>query len=244
MNSLFNPDISTMRALAEDAAARMLDHEAHQPVTTRSEVPTTQVVDSLLQFFTVLENIDTAEKDVIAAEQVSEITDYGLRVLDELRERSNAIHHEETKNMWEQLSIPLAIWAARHRLPITELEMVINALTIQANRSQESATLVILADIMSEIIETVSPTIRSDVDRSNPRRPWRVINLNHGIVATRCGDPQRMEAVFEQLLYRLPEDAPGFFDEGMRQMDIIGYPAHVRAVMEKYYRRTHKPTLH
>lgn len=233
-----------MRSLAEEAAARLLDHESRQTAVLNNDVPTTQVVDSILQFFTILESIDSAEKEVIAAEQFNDIADYGLRLLDELRQRSAATRDEESKNIWEQLSIPLALWSARHQLPLNELETVINALSVQANRSQESSALNVLAEVMSEIIEAVSPAIRSDSDESNPNRPWRVLNLNLGIVATRSGDPQRMEAVFEQLIYRLPEDAPGFFDEGMRQMDIIGYPPHVRAVMEKYYHKTHKPTLH
>jgi hypothetical protein len=32
----------------------------------------------------------------------------------------------------------------------------------------------------------------------------------------------------------LPEDARAFFREGMEQMDIVGYPDHVRAIMSRY----------
>ena len=46
------------------------------------------------------------------------------------------------------------------------------------------------------------------------------------------------------LVFRLPEDAPGFFAEGMEQMDIIDYPDHVRHVMQTYYQLTNQPTLH
>jgi hypothetical protein len=53
-----------------------------------------------------------------------------------------------------------------------------------------------------------------------------------------------MEQAFEQLLIRLPEDAAGFFREGLQQMDIIGYPDHVRRVMEKFFQLTNNPTLH
>ena len=101
-----------------------------------------------------------------------------------------------------------------------------------------------ICDAVDVIINAVAPQIKQDLDKSNPGRPWRVLNLNHGIVATRSHDPKRMEAVFEQLIYRLPDDAPGFFRDGMQQMDRIGYPEHVRKVMEKYYELTNKPTLH
>jgi hypothetical protein len=44
-----------------------------------------------------------------------------------------------------------------------------------------------------------------------------------------------MEAAFALLTTNLPEDATRFFSEGMEQMDALDYPAHVRAVMEKYH---------
>ena len=53
-----------------------------------------------------------------------------------------------------------------------------------------------------------------------------------------------MNSVFEQLLQRLPEDAEKFFAEGMKQMDIINYPEHVKHVIEHFYQLTNKPTLH
>ncbi|MGD8925773.1 MAG: hypothetical protein PVG20_02915 [Thioalkalispiraceae bacterium] len=53
-----------------------------------------------------------------------------------------------------------------------------------------------------------------------------------------------MESVIEQLVFRLPEYAPGFFAEGMAQMNITGYPVHVRTVMQHYYQKTNQPTLH
>ncbi|WP_428634967.1 hypothetical protein [Sedimenticola sp.] len=43
-----------------------------------------------------------------------------------------------------------------------------------------------------------------------------------------------MEEVFGQLVSNIPQDARGFFQEGMQQMDIVGYPDEVRQVMEKY----------
>jgi hypothetical protein len=46
-----------------------------------------------------------------------------------------------------------------------------------------------------------------------------------------------MEAAFDVLTRKLPEDAARFFSEGMQQMDALDYPAQVRAVMEKYHRR-------
>ena len=68
-------------------------------------------------------------------------------------------------------------------------------------------------------------------------RPWRVLLLNRGIVATRSHDPSTMEEAFTFLIRHLPEDAAQFFAAGMQQMEALNYPAHVRQVMEKYHRQ-------
>jgi hypothetical protein len=44
-----------------------------------------------------------------------------------------------------------------------------------------------------------------------------------------------MEEAFEALAEHLPEEAPGFFREGMGQMDALGYPQRVRIIMQRYY---------
>lgn len=244
METWFNPDIDTMRTLAQAATTQLLAQEKQHPAAS-AKISTDQVVDSLLQFYAILASIDNAQPEAeIESHNMETLADHGLQILDELRQRSITAKCANAQNSFEQLAIPLAVWAARHHLHVSELEIIVNALSIQANRSHEPQSLTLLADVMGEIIETINPVIKHDLERSNPGRPWRVLNLNLGIVVTRCGDPQRMEAVFEQLLYRLPEDAPGFFDEGMRQMDIIGYPEHVRSIMQRYYDKTHRPTLH
>ncbi len=244
MDPEFNPDVDTMRMLAENAATQLLAQEK-QHAATPAEITTDTVIASLMQFYAVLDSIENPQPEVaIEPHDLDALAEHGLQLLDELRQRSIAAHCANAQNSFEQLSIPLAVWAARHQINLSELEIIVNALSIHANRSHESKKLALLADVMREIIEAINPVIKRDLDRSNPRRPWRVLNLNLGIVVTRGGDPQRMEAVYEQLMYRLPEDAPGFFDEGMQQMDIIGYPQHVRNIMQRYYDKTHRPTLH
>ena len=93
-----------------------------------------------------------------------------------------------------------------------------------------------LARVIREIIDAAADEIRQDLEQSNPMRPWRIINLNYGIVATRSHDPVLMDEAFGALVENLPQDARAFFREGMQQMDIVGYPEEVREVVEKYDR--------
>jgi hypothetical protein len=175
---------------------------------------------------------------------MQDLADHGLGLMNELNDWAIKLQCDEAQQIFTGLSIPMALWCARQHMPLTQLEPVVNALSKLANNTPDTRLLGEISDAVDVIIDAVAPQIKQDLDKSNPGRPWRVLNLNHGIVATRSHDPKRMEAVFEQLLYRLPEDAADFFREGMEQMDIIGYPEHVRSVMEKYYHLTNQPTLH
>jgi hypothetical protein len=87
---------------------------------------------------------------------------------------------------------------------------------------------------MEEVIEAAAEELQMDDDRSNEWRPWRVINLNSGIAATRSLDPELMERTFEKLGRRLPYDMPGFFADGKRQMVVQNVPEAVSTVMNRY----------
>ena len=61
-----------------------------------------------------------------------------------------------------------------------------------------------MCQMMDEVIEAASEKLQMDEDKSDTWRPWRVINLNSGIAATRSLDPELMERIFEKLGRRLP----------------------------------------
>ena len=66
------------------------------------------------------------------------------------------------------------------------------------------------------------------------RSPWRILNLNYGIVATRSHNPELIEQAYDSLAKNLPQDARQFFKEGLQQMEVIAYPDEVREVVERY----------
>jgi len=200
---------------------------------------------SLDQFFNILAAIESkGQAQQFSADEMRDLADHGLGLLNQLNDWAIRLDCDEAQKIFTGLCIPVALWCARQNISLSQLEPVVNALTKLANNTQDTRLLGEISDAVGVIINSVAPGIKQDLDKSNPDRPWRVLNLNHGIVATRTHDPKRMEAVFEQLLYRLPEDAGEFFREGMEQMDRIDYPQHVRTVMQKYYELTNKPTLH
>jgi len=231
-----------MRQQFEGALACLLQN--YIPNTAVQTVTPEQLAESMKHFFNILATIDHPTDEGVAIDEMDDLANHGLRLLQELCQWSQKLDCDASYYQFQQLSLPVAVWGAQHGLKLNEIEIIVNAVSHIANHTQDTRYLSKLAEIVESIIESVSPDIQRDLDKSNQSRPWRVLNLNHGIIATRCLDPKRMEAVFEQLIYRLPDDAAGFFAEGMQQMDIIDYPQHVRSVMQTYYQLTNKPTLH
>jgi len=243
-SDFFHMHVRDMQTQAEHALQKLVSayHTLPKPV----QIGPDTLGKSLEQFFSILDSIEqqTQTHQEVEQAEMQDLADHGLGLMEELNDWAVKLECDEAQQIFTGLCIPVALWCARQHMSLSQLEPVVNALSKLANNTQDTRLLGEICDAVDVIIEAVVPRIKQDADKSNPGRPWRVLNLNHGIIATRTYDPKRMEAVFEQLLYRLPDDAGEFFREGMQQMEIIGYPQHVRTVMEKYYQLTNQPTLH
>ncbi|HKK06309.1 MAG TPA: hypothetical protein VKA50_10720 [Gammaproteobacteria bacterium] len=205
------------------------------------------LAEALRQFVDVVRRIEAGAGETgetTAEADITELGDHALSLLQDLSQWAAQLRLAEARERLDALSVPVALWVARRGGYINDLEPVVNTLAVLANSTQDPATLAELSRVMGEITAAVAPALRQDLDRSEPGRPWRILNLNRGIVATRTQDPQVMTAVFDELVHNLPEDAPAFFAEGMEQMDALNYPAEVREVVENYHRRFVVKTLH
>jgi hypothetical protein len=206
----------------------------------------TKLHQALDQLIDVMARLDT---DVDVGQEhsadVTEIGEYALRLAESLAATAERLQPQQHRSKISGLVVNLALWIARRGGRIDTLEPVVDALALHANTIRESRQLEILSEVFREIVAAVSPVIRQDLERFNPGRPWRVLLLNQGIVATRSHNTTLMEQAFASLASHLPDDALQFFTEGMQQMDALDYPLHVRKVMQKYYRQwTMNRSLH
>jgi len=177
--------------------------------------------------------------------ELNQCSDYGIQLFSELSSLAASIHLAEQSVDIENLCFPFALWAARLGAEIATLEPVVNAISRSANSTMEPSDLEQLYREISEIVYAVSEPLRQDMEAINPLRPWRILLLNRAIVATRSHQPVLMEDAYKDIVTMLPEDASRFFREGMEQMDAIGYPTHVREIVEIWFQRySNKPTLH
>lgn len=210
-------------------------------------IPLAQLEKALKQFFEISEKIEV-EPDLFKSSSaefgnISELGEYGLQLLSGLEQWVQAAKFEDITEL-QVATLSLGIWIHDHQGILENLESIVNALSQIANQTNNPSALSKLHKYAEKITNSVHDAIKADIDKSEPGRPWRILNLNHGIIATRSLNIDIMNMVFEQLIQRLPDDAAKFFADGMKQMDIIGYPEHVKHVMEQFYNLTNKPTLH
>lgn len=226
------------------AAQEVLDaYRARQPRATDQVTPQ-QLHEAIQQFLSTSTGLDKLERGSPFQQDVSEIGDYGITLLMDLAAWAGQMELLEPQEGVEEVTIACADWVMRHNGELRTLDPIVNALARVANRTREPHELTVLSDFMGRIIAAASAAIKQDLEKANPGRPWRVLHLNRGIVATRSHNPALMQRVFDELVRDLPDDAAQFFAEGMQQMDALNYPGHVRTVMSGYFDRFTRPTMH
>ena len=196
------------------------------------------VMDAFRQNVQIMQRLDSDAKNnnehEISVEEVTEIADFALNLLDEV---ANACASRGLQNEMIQvhrLSLPVVIWLKQYQGALKKMDIVVNAIASYANTLQDAESLQALCILIGNVVDVTDVLIKQDLEANNAMRPWRVLNLNWGIVATRTHNVELMEQVFDQLINNIPDDVQQFFNEGMQQMDIVGYPKSVRSVMEKY----------
>ncbi len=243
---VFIPSLAeTIQRFKRAAAQIMQSFEAHRPPRSNPVTPAV-LCEALEQFLAIVHRLDQEEGESgpIYKEDASQLGDYGLSLLLDMMTWATQLGLEEPRRELEAVTLATADWIVRHEGEFRTLEPVVNAIAGLANRTRDTATLEALTAFMGQVIHQTSTIIKQDLEKNNPGRPWRLLHLNRGIVATRSHNPALMEEVFEELVRNLPEEAPGFFAEGMQQMEALYYPPQVRAVMSRYFDHWTRPRMH
>jgi len=181
----------------------------------------------------VQKNMTAESMGMLEEKDISKIGQYTLDLLEGMVAYVQNKTGEQNRELI-RLSVPVSLWVARHGGKLSQIDMLVNSLAGYANEITEPHVLAQLAAVIKEVLDACDDEIRRDVEQTNMMRPWRVLNLNYGIVATRSHQPELIEQAYDALVKNLPQDARQFFKEGMQQMDIIGHPDEVREVVERY----------
>jgi chemotaxis protein histidine kinase CheA len=191
------------------------------------------VAAALSDFFEIAAALDQGAV-FFETDELAEFAAHGLDLLDRLAYQLLVLEVMEHREDMALVFASIGIWLARRGAVLDNLEGIADGFGRITNGLNDQSELAEICRLMEEVAEAASDQVQMDGDRSNPYRPWRVLNLNAGIAATRSLDPQLMEHTFDNLGHRLPEDMPGFFADGRRQMLVQDVPDDVRDVINRY----------
>ena len=165
-------------------------------------------------------------------DDVPEAVDETLRALAEVESWLIRLDLTEQLASVQTLEIGIGYWAMRHGLPIFTLEPIVNALAAQSNAAGSKQETAAIYAMMQGFVSHFSPNHRADLERSNPQRPWRLLNLNFAITAIRTGDSTMMQYAFDTLNTNLPDERAGFYAEAHALASQPGFPLATRGLIE------------
>jgi hypothetical protein len=113
------------------------------------------------------------------------------------------------------LVIGVALWAMRHRVALTAVEPVVNALANRSNGATGKSEIAAVFGLMQGVVAHVGAALSADLERSNPERPWRVMHVNLAITAIRTEDAAMIDYAFDALDAALPDERASFYSEAL-----------------------------
>lgn len=232
MNSI-NVEINMISDLAITVTKRIIDANEKTNLIDDPNAGPLQVASALSDFFQLASGLEN-QKEEINADTATELAHYSLDLIDRLSYQLRQLDVHDQRDNLAKIFLHLSAWFIRRGAVLDNLSGIADGFANLVNGAKESDQLKALGTLGDEIMLSVSSEISLDKDRSDPWRPWRVINLNIGIAATRSLDPSFMKMIFDKLERRLPYDLPGFFSDGKRQMISQNVPDEVRSIMNNY----------
>lgn len=236
----FSFKANTFRDLFHNTVAEYIEDEDQGGQDVNSPRALLAAMDQAIDVMARADADSAVQKDMSAEsmglleeKDISKIGQYILDLLEGMVAHVQDKTGEQNRELI-RLSVPVSLWVARHGGKLSQIDMLVNSLAGYANELTEPHMLADLAAVIKEVVDACDNEIRRDIDQSNMMRPWRVLNLNYGIVATRSHQPELIEQAYDALIENLPQDARQFFKEGKQQMELIGYPEEVREVVERY----------
>lgn len=217
-------------------------NEQTQKITDEASGPIAlaSAMSDFFQLASALENGQQLED----SDAISELADYALDLVDRLQSQLWYLDIHDQRDSLSRLFASLAVWFARQDATLSNLKGAGDSFAILVNGENDKTALAEMSRMMDELLEAASDEIKRDEDRSDSFRPWRVLNLNSGVAATRSFDAQLMESTFDNMGRRLPYDMPGFLADGLRQAMTQQVPDDVLAVLKRYSEKWPAPLPH
>ena len=219
--------------LALEVTQAMLAREEEAQAIMQDPSGPVALARALSEFFPVAGILESGAVE-LEQEELQAFCAHGLDLFDRLAFLVRKIEIMDKRETVARMFASLGVWVARRGATIDNLEGTADGFGMIMNGTSATDELRRLCELMEEVIEAASLALKLDQDRADAWRPWRVINLNAGIAATRSLDPELMERTFDRMGRRLPYDMPEFLADGMRQAAFQNVPDEVKDVMRRH----------
>lgn len=233
------------------AFGKVLKENVDRFAATRPDDPKTRETtrtlgDALGQFVDIAAYVDSGDEALtrLTTEDMDRIGDHVLTLMEAVVDGVQGHGAPADQAMLQRAVAGASVWLARAGARLEHLEPVANAFAAVANGTRDPADLAELCVLLEEVLMSASPAVKADLEASNPMRPWRVMNLNWGIIATRSHDTALMRRTFDRMAGHIPADMPAFFREGMGEMARVAYPAAVKELLQAYHDQWNHSTIH
>lgn len=191
-------------------------------------------IEILVTFSSLCDRLDAeyGESGPLELLGIDEALNEAMRSCAELQAAAEALANHEASEATDSVCIGVALWAMRHNQPIRVAEPLVNALGRRANAGSTRQDMAAVYALMQGAVAHLQATLGADLERSNPERPWRILNLNFAITAIRTGDGAMIDHAFAQLNAALPDEAEGFYGEALKLAVESGLPAEITSRIE------------
>lgn len=230
---------SDLKRLLLQAGSKILETSEGSGTQPSAEVTPAQLIAAVNELFNHFEALDQKHgaKAIIKEYDISQMGEHAIDCLGELGLLADRLKLPKESSVMDDVALEVARWVIRHHGEIRSLETLVNALALKANNSSDNKVLSALFQVMNDVIEHTSQEIKSDLERTDLARPWRMLNFNFAIVATRTQNKELMSKAFDTLGRNLPEDCPQFFAEGLKQAQRPEYGPEIKTMMAEYFKK-------
>jgi len=223
----------------EPSAATLFSRVSGRLYSLAPPQETMRALSSLGEFVAMADALDSTygRDEELPVADIEAATNDALGEISTIESWLTANAQPHSINDFDPITLGVALWAMRHRVHLQYCEPVVNALARRANdvasRQETAATYAFAQGLIAHL----APSLSADLERSNPERPWRILNINFAIIAIRTGDVALVRFAFDQLNTALPAEREGFYAEALALASQAGFPAGLRDLIAQECRR-------
>lgn len=215
----------------EKAARSVTDSFLRTGALTNKEVTPPLLTEAISQCLDI--TAGDGGSATLSPQDVDKIGNHALACVSDLALWANQLGLVAERESIENLALDFAQWIADNDGAISVLEPVVNALARRANSAHTPETLAALLNFARELVTHTDPRVGNSLESAAPDQPWRILNFNLAIIATRTQNPELMNTAYDLLEQNLPHECAVFYEEGVHQAQKKAYAPHVHEIMQQ-----------